>query len=116
MKHIKKILYAGPIAAILLPAVSFAAVTGTSPINLSGIKILIQDVGGIFNALIPVLFAASLVFFFWGLAQFILRAGDEKTHEAGKQKMLWGVIALFVFIGIYGILRVVAGTLNIPIN
>ena len=47
--------------------------------------------------------ALALLFFFWGLAQFILKSGDAASHEEGKNKMVWGVIALFVMVSIWGI-------------
>ena|SRR3989344_4536403 len=104
----KTILYIITTLASFFPVVSFAA--------LNGVKGLITDIGSIINSLIPVLFGLALIFFFWGLAQFILHSGEEKTREEGKQKMLWGIIALFVFISIMGILRFIGSTLDIPLG
>ena len=100
-----KIKYLLTASALLTPAFAFAA--------LSGLSGLLTDFKGILNQVIQVLFGISLIFFFWGIAQFILNAGDEKTREAGKQKMLWGVIALFVFISIFGILKYIGDTIGI---
>jgi hypothetical protein len=55
----------------------------------------------------------ALVFFFWGLALFIFKADDENARAKGKQVMLWGIIALFVIVSIWGIvliMRQVFGT------
>ena len=92
---------------VFIPVVSFAA--------LDGVKNLIADIGEIINSLKYVVFALAFVFFFWGMAQFILHSGDEKTRGEGKQKMLWGVIALFVMVSIIGILRWIGGTIGIPV-
>ena len=79
-----------------------------------GLKSLLASIGGLINTIIPVLFALWLVYFFWGLSQFILHdAGNDKTREEGKKKMLWGIVALFVFAAIFGILTLIGGTLNI---
>lgn len=58
--------------------------------------------------LIPTVFALALLFFIWGLAQFIWAAGqgNEDKIKAGKQLMFWGVIALFVMVSIWGIVEV----------
>jgi hypothetical protein len=47
--------------------------------------------------------ALALLAFFWGLAVFIFQAGDEQARGRGKQIMLWGIIALFVIIAVWGI-------------
>lgn len=47
--------------------------------------------------------ALALFAFFWGLAVFIFQAGDETARGRGKQVMLWGIIALFVIIAVWGI-------------
>lgn len=59
--------------------------------------------------------------FLFGLARFILAAGDEKKIEGGKKIMLWGVIALFIMFSIWGIIQILSnvffggGTVGIPI-
>ncbi|MEK7514583.1 MAG: hypothetical protein AAB587_02065, partial [Patescibacteria group bacterium] len=82
-------------AIVAAPAVAFA--------QLGNITSLVNQISNIITLLIPVAFAAALLFFFWGLAQYIMAGGDETTQKAGKDKMLWGVIALFVMSSIWGI-------------
>jgi hypothetical protein len=36
--------------------------------------------------------------------KFIAAAGDAKSHANGRQLMVWGSIALFVLVSIWGIL------------
>lgn len=52
----------------------------------------------------PVVVALSFVAFFWGLAKFIFRAGDEKAVKDGKKLMIWGLIALFIIMSLNAIL------------
>lgn len=47
----------------------------------------------------------------WGVAQYIKGAGDAK--QEGRQIMIWGVIALFVMTSVYGLVNVVARTLDL---
>jgi len=48
--------------------------------------------------------ASVSLIFFWGLAKFIFRVGgDENAVETGRRLMIWGVIALFVMMAIWGI-------------
>ncbi len=53
---------------------------------------------------IPVIASLSLLSFFWGLVKFIAKAGAGDVKE-GKQLMIWGTIALFVMVSIWGVLR-----------
>ena len=57
---------------------------------------------GIFKDLIyitlPVLEGLALLVFIWGLAKFIMKSGDEKSHEEGIALMKWGLLALFVML------------------
>ncbi|PCI29646.1 hypothetical protein COB55_01745 [Candidatus Wolfebacteria bacterium] len=61
------------------------------------------------NLLIPVVVSLALLVFFWGLAKFMLSAGDETGVQEGKQLMLWGTIALFIMVSIFGIVGLIAG-------
>ena len=61
----------------------------------------------------PIAFAAALLFFFWGLAQYVLAAGNEEGKVDGKTKMLWGIIALFVMASVWGIVGFIGDALGI---
>jgi len=64
----------------------------------------------IIDLLIPLLVAATLLTFFWGIAKFIARVGgDEKAVTEGKNLMIWGIIGLFIMVSIWGILRFLVG-------
>ncbi len=99
-----KILFV--IAFVFIPSFSFAAFTGTTD--------LINAFGGILDSLFAVLVGLALAAFFWGLAKFVFRVGgDEKAVEDGKRTMLWGIIALFVMISIWGIINFIGEELDL---
>ena len=99
----KTILFASTL--LLLPTVVFAQ----SP----GIKGLIESFGSLVNLLIPLVAALALLYFFWGLAKFILNSGNEETHEEGKEIMKWGIVSLFVITSIWGIVTFIRDDLGI---
>lgn len=93
-----KILKFLSVSALLLPTVAFAALTS--------LRTFLTDFKGLINLIIEAVFALAVVFFFWGITQFILNdAGNDKTRDEGKRKILWGIIALFVMFSIWGILN-----------
>ncbi len=59
----------------------------------------------------------ALIFFLWGVADFIRNAENSDARKKGKQRMVWGIIALFfmlTFLSVTGVLtRTVFG--NNPI-
>jgi hypothetical protein len=95
-----KILMAvGGVASVVVAPVLASAATGEA--NLTFFSTLATQVGGIVGILITI--AAAILFFFWGLAKFILSAGDEEAKDAGKRIMIWGILAIAVMASIWGI-------------
>lgn len=68
------------------------------------------------NILVPLAFGLCLLYFFWGVAKYIGKAGSDKGAEEGKSTMVWGVIALFVLFSVWGIIRFIVGEIGIPID
>ena len=72
---------------------------------MTSLQTLIRAIGSILNILIPILAAAALLVFFWGLVKFILKlGGDAKAVEEGRNKMVWGLISLFIIVSLWGII------------
>lgn len=70
-------------------------------------------VSGIISIATPIVVGLALLYFFWGLAQFIAKSGNSESHEEGRNKMIWGLIALFVMLTVWGIVFFVVGELGI---
>ncbi|MBX4195397.1 hypothetical protein KW796_00325 [Candidatus Parcubacteria bacterium] len=67
---------------------------------------LIEYIMDIVENLIILAAALALLAFMWGLTRFIFKVGgDEKAIEQGKNLMKWGLIALFVMMSVWGIIR-----------
>lgn len=91
--------------SIFLPSIAFA--------QTGGLLEYMTSFGGLLKLFVPIIFGLSLVYFFWGGAKFVLNAGDEKYRADGKNKLIWGIIALFVFVSILGILSTIGDLLDI---
>lgn len=63
------------------------------------------------NALIGLFITLAIVVFFWGLIKYLMSVGEEKS--AGLQTMFWGVIAIFVMVSIWGIIRLLQSTFQV---
>lgn len=70
-------------------------------------------IGLVLNPLVSLLIGVALIYFLWGIVTYV-RAGDstEKVAE-GARMMLYGVVALFVMIAVWGLVNVVAQTVGV---
>lgn len=74
------------------------------------IKSIIYRLIDLITAALPVLMALAFLYFLWGGARVILSAGDEKSRASGKATLLWGGIALFVMVTVWGLVSIIVGT------
>ncbi len=58
------------------------------------------------TAVMPMLFTIALTWFIWGVVDFIKNAENSEERKKGKQRMLWGIIALFVMVTFLGLTTV----------
>lgn len=65
----------------------------------------------IINPLIQLMFAVALVVFLWGILEYIKGAGSPDSREQGSRHILWGIVGLFIMIGVYGIITLFKNTL-----
>ena len=99
-----------PVAALVLPSVAFAQG------NLNNLQTIVRGLGTVVNLLIPIAFAAAVVFFFWGLALYILNSGNEEKKAEGRRIMIGGVIALFIMASIWGVVAFLRNALGVGTN
>lgn len=60
---------------------------------------------------VPILVALALLFFFWGLANFVFAvSGDKEAVKKGKDRMIWGLVALFFILSIGGLVAILQTT------
>jgi len=96
-------------ALAFAPAFAFAQ-------DLGNVTTLTHSFGNLVNAALPILIGLALLGFFWGLVKFIFAAGDASKAAEGKSIMIYGVIALFVMVSVWGIVNFVASDLGVSNN
>lgn len=67
----------------------------------------------IINPLILFLFALAVVFFLYGVFEFILNQENEEKKTTGKSHMIWGIIGITIMMGVWVILGIIVKTLGI---
>ncbi|MCX6712958.1 MAG: hypothetical protein NTY66_01985 [Candidatus Vogelbacteria bacterium] len=89
-------------------ALSIAPLGALAAINIiSQVKVLL-------NSVVPILMTIALLYFIWGLIQYIRAAagGNAAEEKQGKAIMIWGVVALFVMASVWGLVAAVGQTLG----
>lgn len=66
------------------------------------------------NGVIGLFITLAIVIFFWGLIQYLLQVGEQKAE--GLKIMFYGVIAIFVMVSLWGIIRVLQSTFGVQNN
>ena len=91
--------------------IAFAAPAVVSAQTVQGFLV---ELSGLISYLPPIAYGLAILFFFWGIAKYIFKAGSEEAKEEGKRIMLWGVIAIFVISSIWGIIIFLRGVFGLP--
>ena len=69
----------------------------------------------IINPIIVFLFGLAVVYFLYGIFQFISNQENEEAKTKGKQHMLWGIIGIVIMMGVFTILHMIMNTFNINV-
>lgn len=91
----------GPLALFGVPLIASAQFSTTG--------MLIAAASGLVSLLIKLAAGVALLVFFWGIIQYLFTDAKEK----GSKLMIWGVIALFVMVSIWGIVSFIRTELGI---
>jgi len=67
----------------------------------------------IINPLILLLFALAVVYFVYGIFEFISNQENEEKRSNGRRHMLWGIIGITIMMGIFMILNLLLDTFGI---
>jgi hypothetical protein len=71
---------------------------------------VVQIFINIISAMVPAVGLLALFFFMWGGFQVLLNSGNEQALAEGKKRLVYGIIALFVMVSVWGILEVLDNT------
>lgn len=103
----------------LTPALAFAQ-TGTTgaadpcPGQITNLTTLFNLFGCIIRkSVIPLLVMLAVVVFIIGVIKFISGAADSTKREEGRKFMIYGIIALFVMVSVWGLVSILQGTFGL---
>lgn len=89
--------------ASLLPVFALAA-------DFTSFESSIDSINRLINALIPVVIGIAVLLFLIGILQYVTAGGDEEKRAAARGLIIFGIIALFVMVAVWGFVRILTKT------
>lgn len=111
MKNNNNIYISVIVISSLLSSTAYGAVDRTK-----GVGKLFDTLGDLANMSIGILVTLALATFFWGLVKYVFKLGGSKTPDNGRSLMIYGIVALFVMVSIWGITSFIGDFLGIKDN
>ncbi|MHB8651551.1 MAG: hypothetical protein ACYC8S_00190 [Minisyncoccota bacterium] len=78
------------------------------------VGVLISEIeNAVLNPLVTLLFVAAVVYFFWGVSQFIFNYDSDERRSDGKRHMFWGVIGIAIMALAQVFIMIIANTIGV---
>jgi len=77
------------------------------------VQSIMANVLDILGLAIPIVIGLALVYFLWGLVGFIGNPSSEQAQTEGRSRMIWGVVAFFVIVSVWALVRVIANSIGV---
>jgi len=66
----------------------------------------------IVNPFVSLLIGAAVIYFLWGVLEYIMNAESSDKRKEGQMRMLYGVLGIFIMVTAYGILNLIINTVR----
>ena len=77
-----------------------------------GLVGVIAKISDLFKAILPVLIAFGVLYFIWGVIQYMIADGEEAKTK-GRDTIVYGIIGLAVIVSIWGLVAILGQTLGL---
>jgi len=94
------------VAVISLPVMVFGQAE-----DLDAAYVTIKNI--ISNIVIPLIIAIAGLYFMWGVVQYVTAGDSEEKRDSGRSMMVYGIVALFVMISVWGLVNLLADTFGL---
>ena len=92
-----------------------ATMTLAAPVivHAQGLDRLITVATDLINFALAILIGIAIIAFFWGLLRYLLSAKGGPEQNKASMLMVWGLVAIFVMLSIFGIVRLMQVTFGL---
>ncbi len=96
----------GALAAAVVPGIASAQ-------SIGGVLGLLAQASDLINRLIPFVIALTVLIFLWGIFKFVIAGGDGEARKEAQGYIIWGIIALFVMVSVWGLVNILVRSVNL---
>jgi uncharacterized membrane protein YidH (DUF202 family) len=93
------------LVSLLAPMVAAAEIT-----TIEG---LIAQFQLMLDKTLPFLVGLAVLLFIFGMVQYVMAGGDADKRKTGQAYMIWGIVALFIMISVWGLVNLLGGTFGL---
>ena len=90
----------------------FAPLFAFAQVATTDVSDILTTIGGVLNAVIPLIIGLAFVVFLWGIYKYVSAASGE-GKEGARETIIYGVIGLFVMLAAWGLVNVLLNTFNL---
>lgn len=108
----KKLMFLSGAVLGFAPVVAFAASPFCSAAQNGTVQKILCQVGDILNAVIPIVITLAIIYFIWGVVQYVI-SGDEDSKAKGRNMIIYGIIGIAVIIGVWGLANLLLGSFGV---
>ncbi len=107
----KKVLSGVISAGLIAPLLSFAQIPQYNPSQgINGFFVLAKS---ILAYVLPLLISVAVLYFIYNVFQYTIKSGDEEARKKAKGNIIWGVVGLFVIVGVWGLVAILQSAFGI---
>jgi hypothetical protein len=67
----------------------------------------------IVGGLVPIVTTLAIVYFIWGVIEYITASGDAEKEKEGRGRIIYGLLGVLVIFSLYGIINLLQSTFSI---
>ena len=91
------------LSLVFIPVLAFAA-------DFRTFDNALRSVNDFINSLVPIIIGIGLILFLAGILKYIMAGGDAEKRAEARGLIIFGIIALFVMVAVWGFVRILAQT------
>jgi len=73
--------------------------------------LIVKQFGDMLLYVAPFIISLTVLAFLWGLFNLV-RSNSEKAYKEAKQMIFFGIIALFVMVSVWGLVKILYNSIN----
>jgi hypothetical protein len=74
-------------------------------------QVIVYRLLSLIQLIIPLLLAVGVLGFFFGVVRYIFSAGNPDARAEGAKYMIYGIVALFVMVSVWGLVAILQHTI-----